>query len=135
MAERYFLDTFFVQAILNSADAYHKQALQWKAVLYQSELWVTQAALIEVGNALGKTKRTVAADFIAGCYSAPNIHVVAISPELFQRGLSLYRSRPDKEWGLTDCLSFVVMTEQQLLLALTGDHHFTQAGFTSLLSS
>jgi predicted nucleic acid-binding protein len=39
----------------------------------------------------------------------------------------------DKEWGLTDCISFVVMQEQGLTDALTADHHFEQAGFTILL--
>ncbi len=135
MAEHYFLDTFFVQAILNGADAYHERAVQWKPVLYQSEIWVTEAVLVEVGNALSKTSRTIAADFIIGCYSAPNIHVVAVTSELFELGLSLYLERPDKEWGLTDCISFVVMTSQGIRLALTGDHHFAQAGFTPVLSS
>jgi hypothetical protein len=39
----------------------------------------------------------------------------------------------DKEWGLTDCISFVVMKERKLTDALTTDHHFEQAGFKSLL--
>lgn len=40
---------------------------------------------------------------------------------------------PDKQWSLTDCLSFVVMQEQGLTEALTGDHHFEQVGFVALL--
>jgi len=34
---------------------------------------------------------------------------------------------------LTDCISFVVMSEEHITEALTGDHHFEQAGFTALL--
>lgn len=45
----------------------------------------------------------------------------------------LYCKRPDKEWGLTDCVSFVVMQEQQITEALTTDAHFQQTGFTALL--
>jgi predicted nucleic acid-binding protein len=45
------------------------------------------------------------------------------------------RSRPDKDWSLTDCISFVVMTEAALEEALTGDHNFEQAGFAALLKS
>ena len=34
---------------------------------------------------------------------------------------------------LTDCISFVLMSEEGIAEALTGDHHFEQAGFTALL--
>jgi predicted nucleic acid-binding protein len=47
----------------------------------------------------------------------------------------LYRKHADKEWGLTDCLSFVVMTRRGLTEALTADEHFRQAGFRPLLTS
>ena len=55
------------------------------------------------------------------------------SHSLFQEGVQLYNARPDKDWSLTDCISFVVMQEHGLTDALTGDHHFEQAGFTALL--
>ena len=37
------------------------------------------------------------------------------------------------EYVLTDCISFVVMAEHGITDALTGDHHFEQAGFRALL--
>jgi len=52
---------------------------------------------------------------------------------LVQRALRLYDERPDKEWSLTDCLSFLVMERQRIRDALTTDHHFEQAGFRVLL--
>jgi predicted nucleic acid-binding protein len=45
----------------------------------------------------------------------------------------LYRNRADKNWSLTDCISFVVMKRKGITEALTGDHHFEQAGFKALL--
>ena len=48
--------------------------------------------------------------------------------------LDLCENRPDKDWSLTDCISFVVMEGQQIEQALTADHHFRQAGFTVLLA-
>ena len=61
--------------------------------------------------------------------------VTIIPPDaaLFDRGLALYASRLDKDWSLTDCISFVAMQEQGLEEALTGDQHFAQAGFSVLL--
>lgn len=38
-------------------------------------------------------------------------------------------NRPDKNWSLTDCITFVIMREAGLQEALTGDRHFEQAGF------
>ena len=59
--------------------------------------------------------------------------VVPAETDLFRRGLDLYHNRPDKEWSLTDSISFVVMKDRGLTEALTGDHHFEQAGFVALL--
>lgn len=61
------------------------------------------------------------------------MQVTPASHDLFRRGLRLYFDRPDKEWSLTDCISFVVMGDEGLSEALTGDHHFEQASFTALL--
>jgi WS/DGAT/MGAT family acyltransferase len=59
--------------------------------------------------------------------------IVEASAELFRRGVELYTTRPDKSWSLTDCISFVVMQDELITYALTGDKDFEQAGFTALL--
>lgn len=46
--------------------------------------------------------------------------------------IALYAAKLDKEWSLTDCILFVVMKEHGLEEALTGDHHFNQAGFRAV---
>lgn len=63
----------------------------------------------------------------------PNVKIVSLTEKLYKQALYLYCSRPDKDWGLTDCISFVVMQEQKLAEALTTDAHFEQAGFQALL--
>ena len=65
--------------------------------------------------------------------SDPSVTVIPASEGLFNRGRELFRSRPDKDWSLTDCISFVIMQDHGLRDALTGDHHFEQAGFVALL--
>lgn len=47
--------------------------------------------------------------------------------------MELFESRTDKDWGLVDCTSFVIMTEQRINDAFTEDQHFVQAGFRKLL--
>jgi predicted nucleic acid-binding protein len=44
-----------------------------------------------------------------------------------------YAKRLDKDWSLTDCMSFVTMQECGISDALTADHDFEQAGFIALL--
>ena len=60
--------------------------------------------------------------------------ILPATEELFERGIKLHRERPDKEWSLTDCISFVVMQDEQLIEALPADRHFEQAGFKPLLA-
>jgi uncharacterized protein len=97
--------------------------------------WTTAAVLIEIGNALSSSNRSGAAEFIDEMHRADNAHIANIDSQLLQKALQLYRDRNDKTWGLTDCLSFVVMSENALSDALTADHHFIQAGFNALLVS
>jgi predicted nucleic acid-binding protein len=132
--ERLFLDTAFIQAVLNKQDQYHAQALKLLPNVKNAvEVWTTEAVLMEVGNALSTFNRQKAANFIKQCYQTQNMRVVNISSQLFHQGLTLYESRLDKNWGLVDCISFVVMEQQHLTDALTSDRHFIQAGFQALL--
>ncbi len=132
--ERLFIDTVFIQALLNRHDQYHQKAQAFFPRLRKAaEVWVTEAILVEVGNALSATHRSSAVQFIEQCYLIENMRVVTIDRGLFTQALTLYKNRPDKTWGLTDCISFVVMDEQGLTEAVTADRHFLQAGFRALL--
>jgi uncharacterized protein len=129
-----FLDTFFIQALLNRRDNFHAKA---KALFSQvqviPEVWTTEAVLIEVGNALASINREGAAEFIRSCYTTPNLKVIPADTPLLKRAVKLYETRTDKEWGLTDCISFVVMKDRRITLALSADVHFRQVGFTTML--
>src|SRR5438477_1964762 len=129
-AERFLLDTVFIQALLNRRDSYHKQATAFlPRVRKASEVWVTEAVLVEVGNALSAIDRLVAAQFIQQCYRTENMRVVSVDTVLLNQGLALYQSRQDKTWSLTDCISFVVMEQQGITDAVTADRHFSQTGY------
>jgi predicted nucleic acid-binding protein len=65
--------------------------------------------------------------------SDPGVTIVAIDPILETSAWSLWQTRPDKEWTMVDCASFVVMLQRGIAEALTSDHHFEQAGFIRML--
>lgn len=132
--DRLFLDTAFIQALLNPRDDFHNRAKSlFPRIRTATEVWITEAIFVEVGNALSALNRTGAVQFIQQCYRTENIKAVSVDTELLIQALALYQSRPDKTWGLTDCISFVVMQQQNLSDAVTSDRHFVQAGFRALM--
>jgi len=128
-----FLDTLFVIALINRRDQYHEQADE-VAFLYDGQpLITTDAILLEIGNAMARAFKPEAAQVIEDLLTSEDVQVVRLTPELFERAFALYKSRPDKEWGLVDCISFVVMQDAGVTDALTFDRHFEQAGFRALM--
>ena len=136
LANRLFLDTSFTLAGLAPEDHHHAQALALADNVKHRRisLVTTYAVLLEIGDALSGTRhRHRASDILSSLEADATVQIVEITESLYRRALGLYRSRPDKEWGLTDCVSFMVMQDLGITDALTADRHFEQAGFTALL--
>lgn len=136
--ETYFADTSFWIALSSRRDQYHARAVLWRLELARTRgrLVTTEAVLWEWLNALAETgTRTVAIEGYRRVHADPRIQVVSFDPDLCGAAVELYRSRADKDWSLTDCLSVVVMQQRPIADALTSDHHFEQAGFKALLRS
>jgi uncharacterized protein len=131
-----FLDTSYAIALSSPPDQYHARAvaLAQQIETQQRGLLTTRAVMLEIGNALAKPRyRAKAVRLLQAMEQDPAVEILPLSEELYARAMGLYRDRPDKEWGLTDCVSFVVMQERGLREALTTDDHFRQAGFRPLL--
>jgi predicted nucleic acid-binding protein len=129
----FFADSFYFIALINPSDQHHAAAREASRQL-AAPLVTTSWVLIEVADALamqGMRRRVVT--LVRRLETDPNVLVIPLDKGLFDRGFELYDRRPDKSWSLTDCISFVVMTERGLTDALTGDHHFEQAGFRTLM--
>jgi predicted nucleic acid-binding protein len=130
-----FADASYYVALLNPRDQHHHDAVRVSGFLRQPVV-VTEFVLIEVSNFLASVdSRGRAIALWAHLQSEPSVTVVPATSEWAAAGLELYAQRRDKEWSLTDCISFVVMKQRGLTEALTADHHFEQAGFRALLSS
>ena len=95
---------------------------------------LTDFILIELGATLSRPPlRDLFVRLLAAIRSDPNVSILEASRESLDRGLMLFSQRPDKDWSVTDCISFDVMREFAITEALTADHHFEQAGLTILL--
>lgn len=94
----------------------------------------TEAVLLEIGNSLARFRyRAAAVQLLQSLVTDCQVDVEPVTTALFRRGLKLFESRQDKEWGLVDCVSFVVMQDRGLSEALTSDEHFEQMSFVALL--
>jgi uncharacterized protein len=136
MLAEVFLDTAYAIALSSPNDLFHLKAT-WLADQLDAtntRLITTRAVLLEIGNALSRQRhRSAAVRLLEALEADPQIEIIPFSEQLYTQALQLYRERPDKEWGLTDCVSFVVMHERGLSEALTTDEHFQQAGFRALM--
>ncbi|MBN2578499.1 MAG: type II toxin-antitoxin system VapC family toxin [Pirellulales bacterium] len=131
-----FLDTAYAIAISSPKDEFHEKALVLadQLVKQDARLVTTRAVMVEIGNSLAKQKyRKAAVELLQSLENDPKVEIFPVTEELYQQGFNLYRQREDKEWGLTDCISFVVMKDLGLSEALTPDEDFTQAGFWAIL--
>ena len=128
-----FADAFDFIALLNADDAAHARAGEFTQG-YSGQYVTTTVTLIELADAFSRpSSRQAAGRFLDDLPASKAMRIVHINEELFQVGLDLYLARQDKDWSLTDCISFVVMQREGITEALTGDKHFEQAGFVALL--
>jgi hypothetical protein len=128
-----FADTYYFIALLNERDSAHATVHAFSRA-YVGRMVTTEWVLTEVGDALaGESDRSKFINLVEFLRSRPDVDIVRSSGELFDSGVDLFSRRNDKEWSLTDCISFVVMGQYGLKEALTGDRHFQQAGFEALL--
>ena len=100
---------------------------------YTGQLVTTEWILIELADALSApSARSTAAAILQAVRQDQQFEVVGYSESAYQAEFILYAQRPDKSWSLTDCISFGVMTDRKLTIALTADQHFVQAGFRAM---
>jgi predicted nucleic acid-binding protein len=108
-----FGDTVHFIALLSIGDRWHA-------------LVTTEWILTEVGDAFcHPASRRKFIRLLDLLMEQPDVEIVPSTSDLFQRGTEFFSARPDKEWSLTDCISFVAMNERDITDALTSDGAIT----------
>ena len=130
-----FVDTGYWIALFSNRDALHAKALELRARVSHErrQMVTTSAILVETVDGFAERERRHAAEFRSLIEASRRIEVVHVDEALLRRGWDLFEARDDKQWSLTDCISFQAMRERDLNQALAHDHHFVQAGFSALL--
>jgi uncharacterized protein len=128
-----FADTFYFLALLHEEDEAHHRAASLTA-RQPFRILTTSWILTELADGLCALHgRRLFQTTYESLKSEPAAMVLPPDAEIYDAAIDLYFRRPDKEWSLTDCTSFVVMRKYNITDALTADHHFEQAGFIALL--
>ena len=102
-----FADTSFLLALLRSDDPQHARAEAELAV--NRPVLTTAFVVLELGNACARAADH--ADFlalVAALRASPRTTIVPLDSQLMDRGMTLMAQRPDKDWSLTDCISFEI---------------------------
>jgi len=130
------LDTGFILALENRDDRHHVRAKQLDRELGAAgAVFVAHwGILLEIGDGYARLgRRAKGIELLDKLLGEDGYRVVNLSEEIVQEAAELFRSRADKEWGLTDCVSFTVMRREGIREALSADIHFRQAGFEPML--
>jgi len=123
-------------ALINSRDQWRQRAISISAELDDARLVTTDSVLTELANFFaeyGIIMRRKVALAIRTVLSDEQVEVLSETRQTFLDGLTLYESRSDKAYSLTDCIAMNVMRRRVITDVLTHDTHFAQEGFNILL--
>lgn len=130
MSEAVFVDASAWVAITNTKDRYHTEAISVYRRLLQSaaplitSTWTAYEALTIVKTKLGYGQ----AERLWQRIQRPSVvDLVTVDEKIEAEALELFWEYKDKDWGVVDCASLVVMDGTGCRQAFAFDRHFAQA--------
>jgi uncharacterized protein len=133
--EAAFVDTGYFVALELARDQHHGTALQhWNTVFHSlPPLFTTWYVFNEVVTFFNSRGHHGKAEQLGDMLlNSSYIQLVHVDESLFRAGWEYMRRHKDKEYSLTDCISFLVMQTWGISVAFAFDLHFRQAGFRTL---
>ena len=130
------LDTSFLLALENRDDPFYEKAKSLAGDFERKDgiLLLHWGILLEIGDGYARVeRRKKGCGLLDRLQKETCFRLVPLTETLLQDAVALYGERIDKNWGLTDCISFVLMRQEGIVEALSADVHFRQAGFRALL--
>lgn len=133
---RYFIDMFYLVALSNRRDQWHRRVRSFSQALTAYHLYTVEEVLAEYLTFCRVSRphiREEAVRTVRHVLHDAHTTVIPQSHPSFLEALALYESRLDKQYSLTDCAAMQAMRREGLTDVLSNDHHFTQEGFHSFL--
>ena len=130
-----FLDTGYILALELANDQHHSQATRhWRTLRSRLPNLVTSSYVFdEVVTVLNsRSLHDKAVEVGNRLLRSPSVNLVHVDDGLFHEAWAYLQSHNDKQYSLTDCVSFLIMQRLSLTTALAFDRHFSQAGFERL---
>lgn len=130
--KKVFLDTGYLIALELGSDQNHQVAAEhWRKLKESLPPLVTTAyvfdEVVTFFNSRGYHAKAV--EIGGRLLTSPSVQLIHVDEKLFHAGWEYFQKYKDKEYSLTDCISFLVMERLGISVALAFDKHFTQAGF------
>ena len=126
-----FVDTSALYALLDRADAHHKQAVAaWTDLLNGDERFVTSNYVFVESFALTQSRLGMDAARLLQEDILPIINIHFADREIHRSGISAVLSAGRRNLSFVDCVSFEIMRTLGIKTAFTFDPHFREQGFT-----
>jgi uncharacterized protein len=130
-----FLDTSYLLALELAHDQNHVAALaHWRGVAQLLPPLVTTTYIFDETvtffNSRGYHSKAI--QIGNNLLHSPSLQLIHVDEALFYAGWQFFERHQDKQYSLTDCISFILMQQLVIDTVYTFDHHFTQAGFTQV---
>jgi uncharacterized protein len=132
----FFLDTSFVIALELRDEQQHQLAQNyWQGLVSTAPQLVTTSYVFDevVTFFNSRARHDKAVEVGNRLLNSKAINLIQVEEALFLGAWQYFQQHQDKSYSLTDCISFLVMQRLKIEIALTLDHHFTQAVFQAAL--
>jgi predicted nucleic acid-binding protein len=133
-----FADTSGLAALIDNKQMFHRLAKMSEKIIVRTRAkfvttnYVIAELVALLTSPIGLSRPAIVRE-VNRLKRSTYIDIIHFDPALDNDAWNLLQNRPDKDWSLVDCSSFVIMQQLGLREALTTDRHFEQAGFIRLL--
>jgi len=128
-----FVDTGYLLALEITNDQHHQAATQhWQGIVAALPRLVTTSYVFDEVVTFFNSQGQHAKALQVGNHllHSPAVQFTHVDTVLFYEGWAYFQCHRDKDYSLTDCISFLVMQKLGIWRAFAFDQHFVQAGFT-----